>query len=462
MTDQPNRLSRALDRVCESRAIPGNRVVHLRNGPEAYAAMLDVIDNASRWVDFENYIIRDDSTGKRFGDRLTAAAGRGVEVRVLYDHFGSLGTRRSYWNRLRRAGVTVLGFNRINLLLPLRSVRRDHCKFVGADGFRAVVGGLCIGDEWAGHPEDGIEPWRDTAALIEGAAVPALMAGFAKRWRLSGGHLSDRSMSSELEPRGEAVLRPINGVPGRLRLFQAIQLLAANAAHRLWITDAYLLAPTPLYAGLLAAARDGVDVRLLLPGRTDIPAVQAFTRVGYRELLEAGVRIWEWQGRMLHAKTVLSDDVWFKVGSSNLNPSSLLSNYELDVLIESPEMAATSHQFRLDLENAVEVVLKARSGPQQLSDRLPKAVVPTEELLPQRRPTTRRDLRKRAAMTLAQVAGAARRSIGGAIAFASVGVGVLLITLPRVMTYVLAALAFWFGVVAVREGLRRRGYRKAQ
>jgi cardiolipin synthase len=461
MTDQPDRLSRALDRVCESRAIPGNRVVYLRDGPEAYAAMLDVIDNASRSVNFENYIIRDDSTGKRFAGRLEAAAGRGVDVRVLYDHFGSLGTRRSYWNRLRRAGVTVLGFNRINPLRPLRSVRRNHCKLVAADGLRAVVGGLCIGDEWTGHPDDGIEPWRDTAALIEGAAVPALTASFARRWRLAGGHFPDGSVSTAVEPRGKAVIRPIDGVPGRLHLFQAIQLLAANAAHRLWITDAYLLAPTPLYAGLLAAARDSVDVRLLLPGRTDIPAVQAFARVGYRELLEAGVRIWEWQGRMLHAKTVLSDDVWFKVGSSNLNPSSLLSNYELDVLVEAPEMASAGRQFRLDLRNAVEVVLRARSGPQQLSDRVPKAVVPTEASPPQRGPITRRDVRKRAAMTLAQVAGAARRSIGGAIAFVSVGVGLLLIALPRVMTYMLAALAFWLGAIAIREGLRRRGYRKA-
>jgi cardiolipin synthase len=435
-------------------------VVHLRDGPEAFASMLDAIDRATEWVCFENYIIRDDVTGQRFADHLKAAAQRGVEVRVLYDYLGSFSTPRSYWKDLRQAGVEVLGFNRVNPFRPLRSVRRNHCKFVVADGVRAVVGGLCIGDEWTGHPDRGIEPWRDTAALVEGTAVPALGAGFGERWGLAGGSFPDGLLASTPEPYGEAIVRPIAGVPGKLRLFQAVQLLASSAAHRLWITDAYLVAPSPLYAGLMAAARDGVDVRLLLPGRTDIPAVQALTRVGYRELLEAGVRIWEWQGPMLHAKTVLSDDVWFKVGSSNLNPSSLLGNYELDLLVEAPNLAHTAQQFRLDLSNAVEIVLRQRVGPQRLADRLPKAVIPAEPTAASRMPSTRRELSKRAAMTLGQVAGGARRSIGGAIAFASAGTGVLLVALPRLTAYVLAALAFGFGALAAREALRRRAYRK--
>jgi len=463
MTAQPqdSAVTRSLDRACGGRAIPGNRVVHLQDGPEAFAAMLEILDGARFRINFENYIIRDDDVGRRFADHLTDAASRGVDVHVLYDHLGSRGTSRSYWKRLRQAGVTVLPFNRINLLHPLRSIQRDHCKFVSADGSRAVVGGLCIGDEWAGRPDEGgPRPWRDTAVLVEGPVVPALGNGFSRRWVQAGGVPLDGSLANANEPKGAASIRPIDGVPGKLRLFQAIQLLAAGAAHRLWITDAYLVAPSPFYAALVSAARDAVDVRLLLPGRTDIPAVRALTRVGYRELLEAGVRIWEWHGPMLHAKTVLTDDIWFKVGSSNINPSSLLSNYELDLLVEDVELAtAASHQFRRDLGNAVEIVLRARRVPQPLASRLPKAVVPAERPPTERAPGARGELGKRAAVTLSQVAGAARRSIGGAIAFAAVGVGVLFIALPRVMAYLLAAMAFWLAVVAVWEGMRRRAYR---
>jgi cardiolipin synthase len=451
-------LARALDRACGGRAIPGNRVTHLCDGPEAYAAMLALIERAQQRLHLENYIVRDDATGRRFADALIAAAGRGVSVRVLYDHFGCRSTPRTYWRRLRRARIDVRPFNPLNAFRPLRSLRRDHRKYLAADGVEAVVGGLCIGDEWAGHPDTGTQPWRDTAVSVRGPAVPALEPSFLRKWAQAGGGAAERPLDGPAEPCGDAAVRVIDGVPGRLRLFQAMQLLVAGAAGRLWITDAYLVAPTPIYAGLIAAARDGVDVRLLLPGRTDVPAVRALTRVGYRELLEAGARIFEWHGPMLHAKTVGVDDVWFKVGSSNLNPSSLLSNHELDLLVEDRTLAAAAtQQFRRDLAGAVEIVLRPRRVPERLATRLPPAVVPSAARAPG--PRRRRDLRRRAAVTLAQVAGGARRSVGGALVFASVGTGILLLALPRLMAYLLAGAAFWLGAVAAWAFLRRRAYR---
>src|SRR5204863_319193 len=160
---------------------------------------------------------------------------------------------------------------------------------------------------------------------------------------------------------GSSTARVLSGVPGRARMYRAVQLLAASATDRLWITDAYLIAPPPLYASLIDAARAGVDVRLLVPGTSDLPVLRDSTRIGYRDLLRAGARIFEWQGPMLHAKTLLVDHRWARVGSSNLNVSSLLGNYELDLLAECNHLAAAlAQQFLRDLATSREIVLQAR------------------------------------------------------------------------------------------------------
>jgi cardiolipin synthase len=134
----------------------------------------------------------------------------------------------------------------------------------------------------------------------------------------------------------------ISGEPGRERAYRVIELLAAGSVERLWITDAYLVAPPRLFQALRDSARDGVDVRLLMPGSSDLPLIRNLSRIGYRDLLRSGVRIYEWNGPMLHAKSIVCDDRWVRIGSSNLNPSSLLGNYELDVLIEDASLAEAS------------------------------------------------------------------------------------------------------------------------
>lgn len=452
MTDSPARyaplsgsegaLERALNRACGGEAIPGNQLRHLADGPVAFEAMAQAIETARSFVHFENYIIRDDTTGQRFADLLTAAAQRGVTVRVLYDQFGSRWTSRGYWRRLRTAGVEVRAFNPLNPFHAVRSIQRDHRKYVGADGARAVLGGLCIGNEWTGDPARHRRPWRDTAVEVCGPAATAIDVSFERLWRDAGGDIPSTERPAAPAPCGTAVVRTVEGLPGKLRIYRAMELLVAGVAERLWITDAYLLAPTPLAAGLIAAAHDGVDVRLLLPGKTDLPAIRALTRVGYRELLRAGARIWEWRGPMLHAKTVIADRAWLKVGSSNLNPSSLLTNCELDVLVNDPattEQAA--RQFRRDLARATEVILRRHRAP--LARRLPPAVVsaalPVEAADHAPSPVERS---RRAAVALGQLALGARRTIAGAIVFGSVGVGVLFALAPRIMGYIVAFICF--------------------
>jgi cardiolipin synthase len=353
--------------------------------------------------------------------------------------------------------VLVRGFNPANPLRPVHSLRRDHRKYLGIDGLEAIVGGICIGDEWAGDADRDAPPWRDTAARIAGPAVPALEWSFLRMWEMAGGRAPAYAVPSKVDAAGGAGVRIVEGVPGRLRLYRAIELLAASAAERLWVTDAYLVVATPLFASIRSAARDGVDVRLLVPGHTDIPAVRALTRVGYRELLHAGVRIWEWHGPMLHAKTVVIDDRTYKLGSSNLNPSSFLANYELDVLIEHATATTdAAAQFRRDLSQAVEIVLRPVRAPEVLQARIPPAVVRAE---PRTRSIPARALgerSRRAVMTLRKVAAGARRSVAGAITFASLGTGVLFLTLPRLMAYVLAILSFALGLTAAWQYLQRR------
>ncbi len=293
----------AMDRATGARPIGGNQLQHHPDSARALDAMLDLIARAEQWIHFENYIIRDDRTGRRFAEALAARARAGVRVRVVYDALGSVGTSRRYWRGLREAGAEVRAFHPLLSRHVLDTFLRDHRKLLVTDGARAILGGLCIGDEWAGDPARQRLPWRDTMVAVCGPAAAAADRAFARVWERAGTGEPLPSDELEADPAecGSSTVRVVAGAPGRARVYRAVQLLAASARERLWITDAYLIAPPPLYAALLDAARSGVDVRLLVPGTSDLPVLRDFTRGGYRELLRAGARIFEWQGPMLHA-----------------------------------------------------------------------------------------------------------------------------------------------------------------
>src|SRR5690606_27952407 len=401
----------AMNRAAGGRPIPGNGVAPLIDGPDSYAAMYDLIAGAERWIHLENYIIRSDAVGWRFAELLTARAREGVQVRVLHDWFGSIGTAGKYWRFLREAGVELRAFNPFRPLDVVPALTRDHRKLLVADGRRAIIGGLCIGCEWTGEAAPDGQPWRDTAVDIRGPAAAALDQAFAVTWALAGGRIPEDQAAAEVPPAGEAEVRVIAGEPGRERVYRVIELLAAGALERLWITDAYLVAPARLFQALRDAAADGVDVRLLVPGSSDIPIVRNVTRIGYRDLLRAGVRIFEWEGPMLHAKSVSADQRWVRIGSSNINAASLLGNYELDVLVEDPVMAdAMEAQFRRDIARSREVSRRRVRGPQRISARLPSALthLDPEQPVPRR---THRELRQHAVLALRTVASGARRSL---------------------------------------------------
>ncbi|HEX7336434.1 MAG TPA: phospholipase D-like domain-containing protein [Gemmatimonadales bacterium] len=448
----------AINRAAGGRPVPGNEVHLLIDGPNTYRAMLDLITQATRWVHFENYIIRSDDAGWRFAELLAQRAREGVHVRVLYDWFGSLGTSRKFWRHLRDAGVEVRAFHPPQLMDAVTNLSRNHRKLVVADGARAVLGGLCIGCEWTGEGTAGGQPWRDTAVDVAGPAAAVLDQTFGAAWQVAGGRVPSDQVAGVVAPQGSADIRVISGEPGRERAYRVIELLAAGSVERLWITDAYLMAPPRLFQALRDSARDGVDVRLLVPGSSDLPLIRNISRIGYRDLLRSGVRIYEWEGPMLHAKTIVSDERWVRIGSSNLNPSSLLGNYELDVLIDDRALAdAMQGQFRRDVARSREVASRPVRGPRRISQALPAVLThqdPEVEGTAHRRSPLER--RRRTVLALRAIVGHARRSVFGPISAIFIALGLLFVALPRESAYVLAGLCAWFALGAGREAFRRR------
>jgi len=204
-----------------------------------------------------------------------------------------------------------------------------------------------------------------------------------------------------------------------------------------------------------------VDVRLLVPGTSDLPLVRNLSRIGYRELLRSGVRIFEWDGPMLHAKTIVADGRWTRVGSSNLNPSSLVGNWELDVLIDDQELAdAMERQFRLDIARSREVTRRPARGPQRISAALPTVLRrehPEVEAVTHQR--SRRERRRRAALAVRALIANARRSIFVPLSVILISLGVLFFVLPTVTAYAFGVLCGWLALSAWREAFRRRGER---
>jgi cardiolipin synthase len=355
------RLDRVLARASDAPLREGNRLALLKNGPDTYEDWLQAISRARRWIHLDNYIFENDTTGQRFAEALAKKAAEGVRVRVLHDWFGCLDVPRSFWRELRDAGVEVRAVNPPTLGTPLGMIRRNHRKLIAVDGEYASTGGVCISDGWlVVSPETGL-PYRDTAVSIHGPAVADVERAFAGVWAETGEPLSDedeRPRAEQIPFAGEQSVRVIVQEPRRMRTLRMLQLLTAGVEKRLWVTDAYFLSMPILTQSLMATARDGVDVRVMVPATNDIAWIGRASRTGYRQFLEAGVRIFEYGGPMIHAKTVVADGWWSKVGSTNLNLSSLFANWEIDLVAEDPGFASEMEElFEEDLANAREVHL---------------------------------------------------------------------------------------------------------
>ena len=359
-----------LSRSAGAPLVEGNDARILRDAAGHFPQWLEAIESAERVIYFECYIISDDPTGRRFAEALAAKARAGVKVRLLYDWVGCLGESGSrFYRGLREAGVEVRCFNPARLDSPLGWLTRDHRKMLAVDGRIGFVTGLCVSARWEGDASKGIDPWRDTGVAIEGPAIADLEVAFAEVWATTGEPIPEAELTApgSIAPRGKMALRVIATAPATAGVYRLDLTMSSLAQRTLWLTDAYFVGVPTYVQALCTAARDGVDVRLLVPGSSDVPFVSPLSRSGYRPLLEAGVRVFEWKGTMLHAKTSVVDGQWARVGSTNLNLQSWMGNYELDVAVEDATFARELEAMYLeDLGNATEIVLSKRSRVQPI------------------------------------------------------------------------------------------------
>jgi cardiolipin synthase A/B len=356
-------------RIAAADVSSGNRVSLLRDGPAAFDAMVDLIERSSKSIALESYIFRSDEVGGRVAESLIAAVNRGVEVRVLIDWIGSRETSRSFLRRMRNAGIQLAVFNPIGFRPWFGLVPRDHRKLLVVDERVGVTGGMNIGHEWTrGLLRPRGVGWRDTAVKIDGPAAHDMTQAFERMWRRTlgqerrGSHrfLRRQARGAHLDPAMDepALVGIVEGEPLRLRVSRALQIQAISARESIWIATAYFTPSPSEVEALNGAARDGVDVRILVPSRNDHPWVTMLTRRYYRRLLANGVRIWEWQGEMMHAKTSVIDGRWVRVGSTDVNPLGVAINYELDAVIEDQSLGQQAEQmFLADLEGSREVTL---------------------------------------------------------------------------------------------------------
>ncbi len=357
--------------ISGSPLVTGNKVTLLENGPATYHAMFGAIETAEYNINLETYIFDADTMGDRFADALIAKQKQGVQVNVIYDGFGSLFSTDRIFDRMRASGINVIEFDPLNPLATgfrWSPLHRDHRKLMIIDGRLAITGGINISAVYSGRllkmrkPSAAqiLQSWRDTDVQVEGPAVSEFQELFIGNWLQQGGpQLDFADYFPALHNYGAEIVSVLGSAPEEFSTIYVTLISAIrNAESNVYITDAYFAPGPQMIESLEAAARRGVDVRLLLPGKTNQSLIQPAARANFTALLESGVRIFLWDGEMLHAKTATIDGVWSTVGSSNLDWWSIARNDEINTVVLSVRFADQMNEmFMSDLQNAREVRL---------------------------------------------------------------------------------------------------------
>ena len=358
--------------VAETPLVAGNATHLLIDGQETFAAMFAAMRGAKTSINLEYYILEDvESDGLRLSDLLISKRGQGVAVNILYDSYGSKATPPEFFRRLRDAGAAVVEFNPLN---PVTFNFRDHRKILVVDGEVAIVGGINLSTTYqsssgSGAPASGgaggkpASYWRDTDLEIEGPVVAQLQSLFLEHWEQQKGPPLDHAQYfPAVAPKGREVVRIVGSTPDKAVPRFYVTLLSAirNAEKNVWLSAAYFVPTAQEEDDLVAAARRGVDVRLLLPSDSDSKMALAVGRSHYGSLLKAGVKIYEVQDEVLHSKTASIDGVWTAVGSSNFDPRSVVFNDEVDAIVLGSATAnAFERMFQRDLARAKPIDLES-------------------------------------------------------------------------------------------------------
>jgi cardiolipin synthase len=357
--------------------LPGNEIIPLVNGDRIFPAMLAAIHAARRSICFETFIYWSGPVAERFTQALEAAASRGVRVHVMFDWVGTRGRAPRLLTQLREAGVEVEIYRELSWWHLGRLNNRTHRKLLIVDGEVGFTGGVGIAPQWEGDGQDP-DRWRDTHYEVRGPVVAQMQAVFLDNWiKSTGSVLHGPDYFPSLEAAGDMDAQMFGSSPaGGADNIQLMFMLAVAAARRsIDIASSYFVPDRLTVRALVAAARRGVVVRVLMPGRiNDVPLVRRASRAGWGRLLQAGVALYEYEPTMMHAKLVVIDGHWATIGSANLDSRSFWLNDEANLNVFSDRLAATQwRQFEADLERSRRVSWQdwsRRRWGQRLLDRL--------------------------------------------------------------------------------------------
>jgi cardiolipin synthase A/B len=362
--------------------ITGNKVTLLYDGPQTMAAMITAINAATDHINLETYIFDQDELGMRFAEILIARQRAGVQVNVIYDSVGTVGTPQAFFDNMRAAGIHLLAFNPVNplkLIGPWQPNHRDHRKILIVDGAVAFTGGVNISSTYANSSlfrskarRDNKVGWRDTHIRIEGPAVAALQLVFLDNWASQTAvDLPDSNFFPPLKDAGDKLVRVLASAPGGdHEIYKAYILAIQEARETVHITSAYFVPDAQILQALNDAARRGVDVRIILPGVTDSGLVFHAAQSFYSDMLAAGIKVYQLQIAVLHAKTAVIDKVWATVGSTNIDTRSFLHNNEINIVVFGDEFGtAMENAFAEDLHHSVEITAE-KWDQRPLGDRL--------------------------------------------------------------------------------------------
>ena len=339
----PEAFMRALAGAVSQHVLAGNEMAVLQNGVEIFPALFDAMAGARHAIHFSTFIYESGSVPTRFAAALSAAARRGIEVRVILDSRGSKKIPPALVTQMCEAGCQVRWFRAVKWLTWAKYNHRNHRKLLIIDGKLAFTGGVGIADEWDG---DGDSPahWRDTHVSIVGPAVAAVQAAFVDNWNEATGELPiHENVFPAQAPAGEVAICAIQSNPTSATsdARRSMAALIAGSSRRLWITNAYFIPTPPFLKALCDAKGRGVDVKILMPGPYhDEPAVRRASRRTWPALLRGNVELYEFQPTMIHGKIVLVDGAVTSIGSINFDPRSFALNAEFGVVALDAEITA--------------------------------------------------------------------------------------------------------------------------
>ena len=340
----------------------GNHVEILRNGVQIFPSMLSAIRLAQKTINLEFYIYWDGEIGRQFAEALAERARAGVAVKVILDSVGSAQMSQSLIDFLLRNGIDLEWYHPLRWYTLSRLNHRTHRKLMVIDGTVGFSGGVGIADEWLGDA-DAKNHWRETVVRLEGPAVTQLQFAFMDNWVKSRGELlTGLDYFPQVEARGHHLTQVIKSSPSEgssaVKLLYIVSIVSATKS--IYISNAYFVPDRDTLRALEGAVRRGVDVRVIVPGEyTDVPLVREASRMHYELMLRRGIRIFEYQPTMMHAKTMVVDGIWSTVGSSNFDERSFRLNDEVNVNVYNEEIAQQMESmFFHDLARCEEITLR--------------------------------------------------------------------------------------------------------